>query len=179
MTPTFGMSRPHQDMSSHGFRRPGPPPIAPSTPGDSTVNLSFNVPFSASLAGPDPDEIIHSTPSSFERWTFPEGTPEGTPIHKLPVHANNVDALRKLCRQISETSGGRIEATVTSSEPKVVPSLQRRPQGLVTNVCISGDGDIVQNMRAKIFKETPIALVSFPQLLSMDWMLSCIILARE
>lgn len=160
MTPTFGMSRPHQDMASHVFRRPpGPPPITPSTPGDSTVNLSFNVPFSSNLAGPEPDEVLHSTPGAFQRWTFPEGTPEGTPIHKLPVHANNVDALRKLCRQISETSGGRIEATVTSSEPKAVASLQRRPQGLVTNVCISGDSEVVQKMRARILKETPIALV--------------------
>lgn len=52
-----------------------------------------------------------------------------------------------------------MEATVTSSEPKAAPSLQRRPQGLVTNVCLSGDGDTVRKMRAKILNETPISLV--------------------
>ncbi|OAX78418.1 hypothetical protein ACJ72_07275 [Emergomyces africanus] len=159
MTPTFGMSRPHQDMSNQALRRPhGPPPITVPPGVDTTVTLSFNVPFSSNLAGPDPEDILHSSPGAFQRWTFPEGTPEGTPIHKLPVHTNNLDALRKLCRNVSESSHGRIEATVTSSEPKAVASLQRRPQGLVTNVCISGDGETVQQVRQNILKETPIAL---------------------
>lgn len=155
MTPTFGMSRPqqHQDM----FRRPAGPNSANADP---TLTLSFNIPFSSTLAGPDPDDVLHSTEGAFERWTFPEGTVEGTPIHKLPVHANNVESLRNLCAQISDGSGGRLQATVTSSEPKAVQqSLQRRPQGLVTNVCVSGDGETVHNMRAKILRETPIALV--------------------
>ena len=157
MTPAFGMSRPHQDIAnSQALRRP---PLTTSSSIDSTVNLSFNVPFSSNLAGPDVEDILHSSPGAFQRWTFPGGTPEGTPIHKLPVHAGNVEALRKLCRQIGESSAGRIEATVTSSEPKAVQTLQRRPQGLVTNVCISGDGDTVHKMRAKILKETPISLV--------------------
>jgi hypothetical protein len=164
MTPAFGMSRPHTDMSNSQqppLRRPhGAPPVTPpSGSADTTVNLSFNVPFSSNLAGPDPEDILHSSPGAFQRWTFPEGTEEGTPIHKLPVHANNVETLRKSCRQLSENSGGRIEATVTSSEPKAVQSLQRRPQGLVTNVCISGDGETVHKMRAKILNETPISLV--------------------
>ncbi|PGH18323.1 hypothetical protein AJ80_04501 [Polytolypa hystricis UAMH7299] len=161
MTPAFVMSRgPHQEIpNSQPLRRPhGPPPVTTPAGVDSTVNLSFNVPFSSNLAGPDPEDILHSSPGALQRWTFPEGTLEGTPTHRLPVHANNVDQLRKLCRHISESSSGRIEATVTSSEPKVVPSLQRRPQGLVTNVCISGDGETVHQMRAKILKETPIAL---------------------
>ena len=163
MTPTFGMSRPqpqqppqpqqHQDM----FRRPPIPPNAANL--DPTVTLSFNIPFSSNLAGPDPEDVLHSTAGAFERWTFPEGTQEGTPTHKLPVHANNVEALRNLCAQISDNSSGRIQATVTSSEQKTVPSLQRRPQGLVTNVCVSGEGETVHKMRAKILRETPIALV--------------------
>lgn len=161
MTPAFGMSRPHTDMAtSQSLRRPhGAPPMTPPTGIDPIVNLSFNVPFSSNLAGPDPEDILHASPGAIQRWTFPEGTPEGTPIHKLPVHASNVEALRRLCRHISESSGGRIEATVTSSEPKAVPSLQRRPQGLVTNVCITGDGDTVRKMRARILNETPISLV--------------------
>lgn len=185
MTPTFGMSRPHQDMAAPAMRRPvGPPPPQSqsrppsassaaaaaaaagigSPPGlDARINLSFNVPFSSNLAGPDPEDIMHSTPGAFERWVFPDGTPEGTPTHKLPVHASHVEALRRLCTQMEEQGGDRIEAaTVTSSEMKPVASLQRRPPGLVTNVCISGDYDAVMKTKARVLKETPIALVCPP-----------------
>jgi len=162
MPAAFGMSRqPHADIpGSQSMRRPhGASPVTPPTPADATVNLSFNVPFSSTLAGPEAEHVLHSSLGAFQRWTFPEATAETTPIHKLPVHANNVDALRRLCRHIGDSSGGRIEATVTSSEPKAVQSLQRRPQGLVTNVCISGDGELVHRMRQKILNETPISLV--------------------
>lgn len=156
MTPAFGMSRPNTDMA---LRRPqGAPPMTPPTSIDPTVNLSFNVPFS-SLVGPEVEDVLHATPAALQRWTFPEGTPEGTPVHQLPVHTSNVEALGKLCRQITEGSGGRVEATVTSSEPKAVPSLQRRQNGLVTNVCVAGDGETVRKMRAKILNETPIMMV--------------------
>jgi hypothetical protein len=163
MPAAFGMSRqPHTEMpGSQSMRRPhGQSPVTPPTPADATVNLSFNVPFSSTLAGPEVEHVLHSSPGAFQRWTFPESTAEATPIHKLPVHSNNVETLRRLCRHIGESSNGRIEATVTSSEPKAaVQSLQRRPQGLVTNVCISGDGELVQKMRQKILSETPICLV--------------------
>lgn len=162
MTPAaFGMSRPHTDASaSQQLRRPqGPPTGPPPSPGDSTVNLAFNVPFASNLPGPEVEDVLHSSPGAFQRWTFPVGTAEGTPIHKLPIHASNIDALRKLCHQISEQSSGRIEASVTSSELKAAQSMQRRPNGQVTNVCISGDGDLVPKMRAKILNETPISLV--------------------
>jgi hypothetical protein len=162
MTPAaFGMSRPHADVSaSQQLRRPqGPPTATPQNPADSTVNLAFNVPFASNLPGPEVEDVLHSSPGAFHRWTFPVGTAEGTPIHKLPEHANNIETLRKLCRQISEQSGGRIEASVTSSELKATQSLQRKPPGQVTNVCISGDGDLVHKMRAKILNETPISLV--------------------
>ncbi|KAL4747621.1 hypothetical protein BDW72DRAFT_182308 [Aspergillus terricola var. indicus] len=159
MTPTFGMSRPHAEMASHSLRRPhGAPPMTPPTGIDPTVNLSFNVPFSSTLAGPDVDDVLHASPKALQRWSFPEGTPEGTPIHQLPVHTSNVEALRILCRQITESSNGRVEALISSSEPKTVPSLQRRPQGLATNVCITGDGETVRKMRAKILNDTPILL---------------------
>ncbi|BCR88181.1 KH domain protein [Aspergillus chevalieri] len=159
MTPTFSMSRPHTDLASHSLRRPhGAPPMTPPTGIDPTVNLSMNVPFSSTLAGPDTEDVIHASPGALQRWSFPEGTPEGTPVHLLPVHVSNVESLRRLCRQITESSAGRIEATVTTSEPKVVPSLQRRPQSLVTNVCITGEGETVRKMRAKILNETPILL---------------------
>lgn len=149
---------------SHSIKRPMvSSPMSPQTPVDTMVNLSFNVPFSSNLTGPDVEEIIHASEGARRRWTFPEGTEEGTPIHKLPVHASNVEELRKLCRRLSEEASGRVEATVTSSEPKPIPKLQRRPlKGLVTNVCVSGDAERVHKMRAQILNETPIALVIFP-----------------
>lgn len=133
--------------------------MTPPTSIDPTVNLSFNIPFSSTLAGPDVEDVLHASPAALERWTFPGGTPEGTSVHQLPVHTNNVEGLRRLCRQITESSAGRIEASLTSSEPKAVPSLQRRPNGLTTNVCVTGDGETVRKMRAKILNETPIMLV--------------------
>ncbi|KAL4920130.1 hypothetical protein BDW62DRAFT_209273 [Aspergillus aurantiobrunneus] len=159
MTPNFGMTRAHAEMATHSLRRPhGAPPMTPPTGIDPTVNLSFNVPFSSNLAGPDADDVLHASPKALQRWSFPEGTPEGTPIYQLPVHTSNVESLRTLCRQITEGSNGRVEALINSSEPKTVPSLQRRPQGLATNVCITGDGETVRKMRAKILNETPILL---------------------
>ncbi|KAI9684358.1 MAG: hypothetical protein M1829_002168 [Trizodia sp. TS-e1964] len=161
MTPqTFGISRPSHDLS---LARPlASNPLFPSsTPTDSTVTLSFNVPFSSSLAGPDVDDIIHATPGALERWSHPVAAPEGTPPHQLPVHVSNVEILRKLCRQISEggLAGKKIQAVVTSSEPKSVPALACRPlKGLTTNVCLSGDADSVQKMRARILNETPLVL---------------------
>jgi hypothetical protein len=156
---TFGISRPHHDVAG---RRPQLPPTSlPSANVDSTANLSFNVPFSSTLIGPEVDDVLHSSPGAFQKWTFPVGIDEATtPIHKLPVHSSNVENLRKLCMHISDQSGGRIEAVVTSSEPKATQALQRRPHGLVTNVCVSGDSDLVPKIRQKILNETPILLVS-------------------
>jgi hypothetical protein len=163
----FGMSRPgppNMDVPVRpSLNRPlGSAPISPATPLDSTVHLSFNVPFSSNLAGPDGDDILHASPAALERWLHPEGTPEDTPTHKLPVHVQNVEALRKLCRDMCEGNESRhLEAAVTSSEPKTLPSLHQRPlKGLITNVCLSGDRDIVQRMRGKILTETPVELVS-------------------
>lgn len=133
--------------------------MTPPTSIDPTVNLSFNVPFSSTLAGPDVDDVLHASPGALQRWTFAEGTPEGTSVHQLPVHTNNLEGLQRLCRNITEEKGGRVEATLTTSEAKAVPSLQRRPNGLVTNVCVTGDGEIARKMRAKILNETPIMLV--------------------
>lgn len=162
MTPSGFMSRPNMDLGiAQPMKRPiGPTPVSPMTPSDAVVHLSFNVPFSSSLPGPDPDEILHATPDALQRWTFPERTDTASPTYKLPVHLNNIEALRRLCKSVSDTSGGRVEAVVTSSEPKTIPALQRRPlKGLVTNVVVSGDAETVHKMRAKILNETPIALV--------------------
>jgi hypothetical protein len=161
MTPAaFGMGRPTVDSM------PVPPSIkrslapAPMSTTDSTISLSFNVPFASSLAGPDPAEILHASPLAVHRWTHPDGADEGTPTHQLPVHARNVEQLRQLCKSLSEGSGGRLDATVTSAERKpLLPSQRLARKGLVTNVCVSGEGDLVHKMRAKILNDTPIALV--------------------
>ena len=164
----FGMSRPHpqQDLSIAP-----PPPSAkrslagssmspnPAVPGHQ-INLSFNVPFNSNLAGPEKEDVLYSSVNAFQKWTHPEDAPEDTPNHALPVHTRNVEILRALCRQMSEGNGGQLHATVTSSKPKPVPGMQRGPlTALVTNVCISGDSDVVHQMRAKILNETPITLV--------------------
>ncbi|KAL8958373.1 MAG: hypothetical protein Q9183_005850, partial [Haloplaca sp. 2 TL-2023] len=129
------------------------------TPAESIVHLSFNVPFSSNLSGPDPDEILHASPEALQRWTFPEGTDPATPMHKLPAHQNNVDVLRRLCQAVTDGSGGRVEAVVTSADLKGSAALQGRPlKGLVTNVCVSGDAETVHQMRARILNETPIAV---------------------
>jgi hypothetical protein len=156
-----GMSR-VQDMSNpQPLRRPQPSqgvtpqPSSESTPG----HLSFNIPFSYSLSGPERDEILHSSPGAFQRWTFPANTAEGTSTHKLPVHVQNEERLRTLCQYLSDQTGGRIHAAVASSEPKTGPALHRKSQSLVTNVCVSGDGDLVYKIRARILNETPIMMV--------------------
>lgn len=162
MTPSGFMSRPNMDLGiAQPMKRPmGPTPMSPMTPSDAVVHLSFNVPFSSSLPGPEPDEILHASPDALQRWTFPDGTDSATPIHKLPVHHNNVETLRRLCKAVSDGSGGRVEAVVTSADLKGTAALHRRPlKGLVTNVCVSGDAETVHKMRAKILNETPIALV--------------------
>ena len=125
------------------------------------VNLSFNVPFNSTLPGPDKDDVLYSSYGAFQRWTHPDGASSDMPNHALPVHTRNVENLRSLCKQISESSGERIQATVTSSKPKPIPGMQRGPlSALVTNVCISGDAEVVHKMRAKVLNETPITLVS-------------------
>ncbi|KAL1608060.1 hypothetical protein SLS60_002999 [Paraconiothyrium brasiliense] len=134
-----------------------PPVIPPGT----QVNLSFNVPFASNLAGPDVDDIMYASPGAKARWTFPEGTAEGTPVHKLPVHAQNVENLRIMCREVQEQTEGRVAAVVVSAESKPLPGLQRGPlRALVTNVCLSGELEIVNQMRCKVLNSTPISLRS-------------------
>lgn len=163
----FGMSRPqHQqpDLAvapSSAKRSLGATSMSPNpaVPGH-MVNLSFNVPFNSNLPGPDKEDVLYSSTGAFQKWIHPEGAAEETPNHALPIHTRNVENLRSLCKQMSESSGERINATVTSSKPKPVPGMQRGPlTALVTNVCISGDAEVLHKMRAKILNDTPITLV--------------------
>ena len=163
ITPALGLSRFHTDIPQpqQPLRRPpATANIVNSGHSEYTiVNLSFNVPFASSLSGPDPDEILHASPGAVQRWTFAAGTPEGTPIYKLPVHVQNEERLRGMCQFMSDSSGGRIEAQVVSSELKNSSTAHQRAPGLITNVCISGVHDVVHKMRAKVLNETPIMMV--------------------
>lgn len=158
-----------------GFGRPQQPPEMSATPPlkrlhgapmnhnagvtGNEVFLSFNVPFQSNTEGPPPDEILYSSIGAFQRWTHPEDADEGLPTHALPVHVRDVENLRSLCKQISE-SGEKTHATVISSKPKPAPGMQRGPlTALVTNVCVSGDQEKVHKARARILNETPITLV--------------------
>ena len=156
MTPNGFMSRQHVDVPmTHPSKRAMPPgPLTPGVPGDGKAHLSFDVPFSSTLAGPEPSEVLHASPDALRRWTFPVNAAEELPIYQLPVHSENVESLRRVCRILSDNSGGRMEAIVKSSEPK-----NRRSQGLLTNVCISGDSEAVLTVKQRILHETPILLV--------------------
>ncbi|KAK3112924.1 hypothetical protein LTR53_010294 [Teratosphaeriaceae sp. CCFEE 6253] len=167
---SFGMSRPPA-AAPHDYSA-APPTAKRALAGTSVspgpgsgglhghpINLSFNVTFHSNLAGPDKEDVLFSSTGAFQKWIHPEDTEEDTPTHALPVHTRNVENLRSLCKQMSEGSGERLHATVTSSKPKPVPGMQRGPlTALVTNVCISGEADVVHKMRAKILNETPITL---------------------
>ena len=85
----------------------------------------------------------------------------GTPTYQLPVHTQNVEALRDFCKVMTETSEGRLQASVTSSEPKPINGLQFGGplKNMVTNVCLSGDPESVKKMRYRIFNDHPISLV--------------------
>ena len=176
MTPSmgFGMSRPQNQQEF----QPVPPNMKrtvngataspnPAVPGH-LVNLSFNVPFNSNLAGPEKEDVLYSSPGAYQKWIHPEGTVDDTPNHALPVHTRNVEILRNVCKQMSESSDGSIHAAVTSSKPKPVPGMQRGPlSALVTNVCISGDAEVVHKMRAKILNETSITLVRCTRWISL------------
>lgn len=126
-------------------------PILPPTSEQVTIHYSFNVPFASDLAGPNTEDILYATKGAVEHWTHPEDAPDDVPIYELPVHAQNVINLRRLCKDLS--SGPLpIEAHVKSSEPK-------RVKGQVTNVCLSGSPDLVHKSREAILNDTPLALV--------------------
>jgi hypothetical protein len=159
MSPNFGMSRsnvgvpilnPHQKTAAQG-----PPPIAAPQPPDATIYYSFNVPLSSDLAGPDTEEILHATTDAVLRWTHPESAPDDVPVHELPVHAHNLAQLRKYCKNITQQSGGALEAHVISTTPK-------NSRSLVTTVCLAGPAELVYRTRETILNETPLSLVRVP-----------------
>lgn len=156
MSPNFGMSsRPNMPMPGIGphpkVTPQGAPPLTPPHVMDGPIHYSFNVPFASDLAGPDTEDIIHATTDAVLRWTHPEDAPDDVPVYDLPVHAQNLANLRKLCKEVTN-SPLDIEAHVISTTPKNV-------KGQVTTVCLSGASDLVYRTRETILNETPLSLV--------------------
>ncbi|CAN8102351.1 unnamed protein product [Discula destructiva] len=155
MSPAFG-SRPNLGVMQglhpqhHKVNPQGVSPITPPQIGDSVIHHAFNVPFASDLVGPDTEDILHATTDAVLRWTHPAEAPDDVPVHELPVHADNLGRLRKLCKEITN-SPLHIEAHVISANPKHV-------KGQVTTVCLSGSPDLVWQTREKILNETPLSL---------------------
>ncbi|EFX03166.1 kh domain containing protein [Grosmannia clavigera kw1407] len=158
MSPNFGMSRPpnmpipgigpHQKLPPQGaatnaISATGPVMVTP-------IFYSFNVPFASDLAGPDTEDILHATTDAVLRWTHPEDAPDDVPVHELPIHAQNLSNLGKLCSDIS-VSPLEIEAHVLTAMPK-------NTRGQVTTVCLVGTPDLVYRTRETILNETPLSL---------------------
>lgn len=160
--PGFGMSRPNMNVPSittgHNKNAAGnnAASMITSAPTETAIHYSFNVPFASDLAGPNTEDILYATAGAVLRWTHPEDAPDNVPIYELPVHANNVTNLRKLCRDITLNERVPVEAHVKSSEPK-------RVKGQVTNVCLSGLPESVHATKEQILNETPLALVDLPR----------------
>lgn len=160
MSPAFG-SRPNLGQGTmQGLHPPqhhskvtpqGVSPITPPQIGDSVIHHAFNVPFASDLVGPDTEDILHATADAVLRWTHPAEAPDDVPVHDLPVHADNLSRLRKLCKEITN-SPMPIEAHVISANPKHIKTQ-------VTTVCLSGSPDLVWQTRETILNDTPLSLV--------------------
>ncbi|OAA56669.1 kh domain containing protein [Niveomyces insectorum RCEF 264] len=163
MSPNFGMSNrppnmpvpplnnPHQKLPHQGPGSAAASSMAQANPALNTpIFYSFNVPFASDLAGPDTEDILHATADAVLRWTHSEDAPDDVPVHDLPVHAQNLANLGKLCDDIS-VSQLEIEAHVTTAVPTHVKTQ-------VTTVCLIGAPDLVYRTRETILNETPLSL---------------------
>ncbi|KAK3324263.1 hypothetical protein B0T19DRAFT_443684 [Cercophora scortea] len=155
MSPNFVISRanmgmpaitPHQKVAA---AQVGAPPNPNSQP-DAPIHYSFNVPFASELAGPNTEDVLHATADAVCRWTHPEDAPDDIPVYELPVHAQNLAQLRRMCKDITQ-SQYPIEAHVISTTPKHV-------KGQVTTVCLSGAAELVYKAREQILNDTPLSL---------------------
>jgi hypothetical protein len=161
MSPNFAAlgGRPNLPMNPLNPHTKAPPlsqgPSIPPAQGDGTIHYSFNVPFASDLAGPNTEDILHATTDAVLRWTHPEDAPDDVAIHELPVHAQNLESLHRLCRDLS-AGPLPVEAYVISTVPK-------SGRGQVTTVCISGSPELVQKSRETILNDTPISLVRTEQ----------------
>jgi hypothetical protein len=149
----FGMSRPNMNMNAiapqHKTAHGVSPILSPTE--QSHIHYSFNVPFSSDLAGPNTEDILYATNGAVLRWTHPEDAPDNVPIYELPVHAQNVANLEKMCQDLSK-GPLPVEAHVKSC-------VLQRVKGQVTNVCLSGSPELVHKSREAILNDIPLALV--------------------
>jgi len=157
MSPNFGMSsRPNMPMSAINphpkVAAQGAVPIAPPQVANSPIHYSFNVPFASDLAGPNTEDILHSTTDAVLRWTHPMDAPDDVAVSELPVHTQNLANLRKLCKDLT-ASPLEIEAHVITTMPKHAKSQ-------VTTVCLVGAPELVYRARETILNDTPLSLVS-------------------
>ena len=156
--PNFVMGRPNvpmNNMNTHPKNAAqGGPPLTSPHAADSTIHCCFNVPFASDLAGPNTEDILHATTDAVLRWTHPEDAPDDIQVHELPVHVEGLNALGRLCRDL--TAGPLpIEAYVSTS-----PAGNGKG-GQITTVCLSGSPDLVHKSREAIFNDTPISMVRF------------------
>lgn len=154
--PNFAMGRPNVPMNAMNAHPKNTPQAGPSIASphiiDPTIHCSFRVPFASDLAGPNTEDILHATTDAVLRWTHPEDAPDDVEVHQLPVHAEALNTLRTICREL--TSGPLpIEAYVTSAP------LGNGKVGQVTTVSLSGSPELVQKSRETILNDTPISLV--------------------
>ncbi|PHH82240.1 hypothetical protein CDD83_3324 [Cordyceps sp. RAO-2017] len=155
MSPNFGMGRPNMPINAlnphpKNATQPGGPIASPHA-ADATIHYSFNVPFSSDLAGPNTEDIVHSTTDAVLRWTHPEDAPDDVQVHELPVHVQNLTNLRKLCNDLS-LGPLPIEAHVLASP------LKNGKAHHVTTVCLSGSPELVNKSRETILNEIPISM---------------------
>ncbi len=163
MSPNFGMSNRPPNMSGSAMNplqklgHQGPASASATSLSGAGPMLatpifySFNVPFASDLAGPDTEDILHATTDAVLRWTHPEDAPDDVPVHDLPIHAQNLANLGKLCNDIS-VSPLEIEAHVITAVPT-------NGSSQVTTVCLVGVPDLVYRTRETILNETPLSLV--------------------
>ncbi|KID70918.1 KH domain-containing protein, partial [Metarhizium hybridum] len=154
MSPNFGMGRPNMPMNGLNPHQKNAAqtlgPINSPQAADASIHYSFNVPFASDLAGPNTEDIVHATTDAVLRWTHPADAPDDVQVHELPVHAQNLANLGRLCRDLS-VGPLPIEAHVISSSPK-------NGKGQVTTVCLSGSPELVHKSRETILNEIPISL---------------------
>lgn len=159
MTPFSPFRSNTADMANYHKR----PSIEPQQVPNPNVTLSFNVPFNHRLAGPKSEDIIYATPGAFARWTHPQDPSRQEPpeIHDLPVHRQNVAQLHALLQQMEMHSGITtfLKSSITEPNNDINSPLL---SGLVVTVSLHGDLQTVKQLRARIFNELPITLVSHP-----------------
>ncbi|KAL7268728.1 hypothetical protein RUND412_008638 [Rhizina undulata] len=150
--PSLSPGAPVNPLSPNASRPPGP-----LDPFD-VVNYCFAVPFSH-IPGPNPDDIILETPGAREKWFHPPDAPKDTPPWKLPVHRENSEALKKLCKEISDNPEYDCKAVAIVTEQNPHAFSQKR-KGLATSVWLGGEPNCVLNMRSLILKSSNVAMTT-------------------